>query len=108
MKKRINRQLMLISSMAVAIMLLLMTAVFHHIFRGQVMDDLRLYAYAVAQSIEAEAKLGHGYSYRGQQEETDRNVRATIISPEGEVLYESNADTGEMDNHAGRLYTGDV
>ena len=80
MKKRINRQLMLISSMAVAIMLLLMTAVFHHIFRGQVMDDLRLYAYAVAQSIEAEAKLGHGYSYRGQQEETDRNVRATIIS----------------------------
>ena len=102
MKKRINRQLMLISSMAVAIMLLLMTAVFHHIFRGQVMDDLRLYAYAVAQSIEAEAKLGHGYSYRGQQEETDRNVRATIISPEGEVLYESNADTGEMDNHAGR------
>ncbi|MDE6389093.1 MAG: two-component sensor histidine kinase [Lachnospiraceae bacterium] len=102
MKKRINRQLMVISSMAVAIMLLLMTAVFYHIFRGQVMDDLRLYAYAVAESIEAEEKLGSGYFYSRRDKENERSVRATIISPEGAVLYDSNADTGDMDNHAGR------
>lgn len=102
MKKRINRQLMFISSMAVVIMLLLMTAVFYHIFRGQVMDDLRLYAQAVAESIHGGEKMGNGYFHDQRGKEDNKSVRATIISPEGAVLYDSNANTGDMDNHAGR------
>ncbi len=102
MKKRINQQLMFISSMAVIITLLLMTGVFYHIFRGQIMDDLRLYAHAVAGSIEAEITQENDYRYRQQGKKIDENVRATIISPEGAVLYDSNANVGSMDNHAER------
>ncbi len=101
MKKKINRHLMLLSSLAVVITLLLMAAVFYHIFQKQVMDDLRLYAYAMAQSVGHTTAEGT-YDYRGHDVGIDKNVRSTVVSPEGEVLYDSNADVVSMDNHAGR------
>lgn len=101
MKKKINLYLMLLSSLAVVITLFLMAAVFYHIFQKQVMDDLRLYAYAMAQSIGEEGAAG-SYDYRGHDVGIDGKVRSTVIGPAGEVLYDSNADVVSMDNHAGR------
>lgn len=101
MKGKIYRQLMFISSMAVVITFLLMAAVFYRIFQRQVMEDLRLYAYAMAEGIEAGAVQDGGYGCKSRQD-ADENVRSTVVSPQGEVLYDSNADIGSMDNHAGR------
>ena len=48
MKRKINRQLMFLSTMAIAITLLLMAVVFYRLFQAQVMEDLKIYAYALA------------------------------------------------------------
>jgi two-component system phosphate regulon sensor histidine kinase PhoR len=101
MKKKINRQLMFLSSLAIAITLMLMAAVFHRIFQAQVMDDLRIYAYALADG-RPEAPGKGDYGYIDRYHHGNEKVRATVITPEGEVLYDSNADVGDMDNHAER------
>lgn len=92
---------MFTSSMAVVITFLLMGAVFYHIFQGQVMEDLRLYAYALAAGFAAEG--GGDYESAGAGHDAgDMNVRSTVISPRGEVIYDSSVNVGGLDNHAGR------
>ena len=88
-KRKINQQLLFISTLAAAITLLLMAAVFYHIFQTQVMEDLRLLAHVLAQSSIVE-------------QADEESVRITVISPEGQVVYDSNAQTDAMDNHAAR------
>ena len=104
MKKKINRQLMFLSSLAIAITLLLMAAVFHRIFQVQVLEDLKLYAYALADG----RTKGDGYGYLDRYYHGKEHVRATVITPHGEVLYDSNADVGGMDNHAERPEVADA
>lgn len=107
MKRKINRQLMFLSSLAIAITLFLMAVVFYRIFQAQVMDDLKIYAYALADGREENAESGD-YGYIDRYHHGKENVRATVITPQGEVLYDSNADVGGMDNHAGRPEVADA
>lgn len=127
MKKKINRQLIFISVLAVGITLLMMAAVFYRIFQIQVIEDLRLFTHALAQSGETELVMlsADRMEENAQEEvsgtvepekemsganvsETDKadrigdSVRITLISAAGQVLYDSNASTGGMDNHAER------
>lgn len=101
MKKKINRQLTFISTMAIMITLLLTAMVFYRIFQAQVMEDLKIYAYALADG-RTDALEENDYGYIDRYHHGEENVRATVITPEGNVLYDSNADIGGMDNHAGR------
>lgn len=96
MKKKINRQLLLISSMAVIITLILVVSVFYRLFQQQVIDDLKTYAHVLA-SIENQEE-GEQVSYGSSVED----VRITIINAKGIVVYDSNASVEEMDNHAER------
>ncbi len=101
MKKKINRQFMVLSSLAAAVTLLCMAVVFYHIFRAQVLDDLRLYARMLSaggQEISAEKTEE---SLRGLSD-ADAPVRVTVIDSSGLVVYDSDADAGRMDNHADR------
>ena len=117
MKRKINRQLMFLSTMAIAITLLLMAVVFYRLFQAQVMEDLKIYAYALAdggtgadmeetgsahRDAETKEAAADRYAYIDRYSHGRENVRATVITPEGRVLYDSNADIGGMDNHAGR------
>ena len=127
MKKKINRQLIFISVLAVGITLLMMAAVFYRIFQIQVIEDLRLFTHALAQSGETEVVMlsADRMEEKAQEEvsgtveaekemseanvsEADKadgigdSVRITLISAAGQVLYDSNASTGGMDNHAER------
>lgn len=96
MKKKINKQLMLISSMAVVITVLLMATVFYHILQAQVIEDLRVYAYMLAQS-------GIPYGTETDQNRLNKDgMRITVIGADGSVLYESDADVTAMDNHLER------
>ncbi len=96
MKRKINRQLIGISFVAVVITLLLMTAAFYRIFKAQVMDDLQIYARVIS---------GSDILDRVWQEasgDASLLVRTTVIAPDGKVLYDSNANPGQMDNHLER------
>lgn len=96
MKKKINRQLMIIAALAVIGMLLFMSVGFYRIFRSQVMEDLKNYADVLSKSDILQEPEVKRYDF-----EKD-NVRTTVVTPEGQVIYDSNANVGEMDNHAGR------
>lgn len=96
MKKKINRQLMFISSIAVVVTVLLMAVVFYRMLQAQVIEDLRVYAHMVAQS-ELPASL------ENMQEELKKEaMRVTLVNDDGNVLYESDADVTGMDNHLER------
>lgn len=105
MKKKINRQLMFISTMAVVVTLLSMAAVFYHIFQAQVLDDLRVYARMLSadgQTVLTDKTEGDPYAYAGGDDNAGEPVRITVIDPTGAVVYDSNADVERMDNHADR------
>ena len=96
MKKKINRQLTGISFLAVVITLVLMTAAFYRIFKAQVMDDLKLYAQVISESDILDRAWQKEYG------DMFHLVRTTVIAPDGKVLYDSNANVGQMDNHLER------
>lgn len=96
MKKKINRQLMIIAAMAVIGMLFFMSIGFYRIFQSQVMEDLKTYADVLSKSDILQEPEVKRYDF-GKD-----NVRTTVVTPEGQVIYDSNANVGEMDNHAGR------
>lgn len=96
MKKKINRQLMIIAALAVIGMLFFMSVGFYRIFQSQVMEDLKNYADVLSKSDILQEPEAKRYDF-----EKD-NVRTTVVTPEGQVIYDSNANVGEMDNHAGR------
>lgn len=100
MKRKINQQFVLISLLAVTVTFFLMTVVFYHILQVQVMDDLKTYAHLLdgigIEKISTE-KIRQQNLSQGVE-----NIRTTIIDPEGNVLYDNEADKEEMDNHAGR------
>lgn len=105
MKKKINRQLMFISTMAVVVTLLSMAAVFYHIFQAQVLDDLRVYARMLSadgQTVFTDKTEEDPYAYAGGDDNAGEPVRITVIDPTGAVVYDSNADVERMDNHADR------
>lgn len=96
MKRKINRQLIGISFVAVVITLLLMTAAFYRIFRAQVMDDLKIYAQVIAKSDILDNAWQKAYG------DAFELVRTTVIAPDGRVLYDSDVIAGQMDNHLER------
>lgn len=96
MKKKINRQLMLISSMAVVITLLLMATVFYRILQAQVIEDLKVYAHMLAEDGILD-KIENNRSVFKRD-----SMRITVIASDGSVLYESSADATAMDNHLER------
>ncbi|MDD6812043.1 MAG: ATP-binding protein [Lachnospiraceae bacterium] len=96
MKKKINRQLLMISFVAVIVTLILVVGVFYRLFQRQVIADLKTYAHVLA-DIENQQE-GRQLIYNSSVEE----VRITMISPDGKVVYDSDVAAEEMDNHAKR------
>lgn len=90
MKKKINRQLMSITAIAILSTLFLVCAVFYDLFQKQVLEDLNLYAHVLA-AQEKEMQQG--------TENISTKVRITLIDTDGTVLYDNAADKTMMDNH---------
>lgn len=95
MKKKINRQLLLISSMAVIVTLILVLTVFYRLFQEQIFADLSTCAHVLAV---IENEQGEQAVYGSSLED----VRITIITADGTVSYDNNAAVEIMDNHAER------
>lgn len=96
MKKRINRQLMLIAAIGIAATLILSTIIFYRVFQVQVFEDLKGYA-NILTSLNASDELEDGIRQIYAEE-----LRVTMVLPDGTVALDTNADIGAMDNHSER------
>lgn len=90
MKRKINAQLTGIATVSIFLTLLLVAAVFYHLFRRQIFDDLRIYTRILSHA---------GFDMESYEE---RDPRVTLIAPDGTVLYDSDVRAEEMENHKNR------
>ncbi len=95
MKKKINSYFLLVSAVAIGATLALAIAVFHDLFRQQVMDDLKNYAHVLQSAWMEDKELG-------MYDPSLDKLRVTVICEDGTVVYDSYADQAEMENHRTR------
>lgn len=88
LKKELGINLAIIAASAAAVSILLITGVFYRVFREEIFRDLKNCADVAAAS--------------GYTEISSDAIRITHISPDGNVLFDSQADAAEMGNHAYR------
>ena len=69
---------------------------FYNLFSEQVMEDLKTHVH-ILNTTEAVLQ----YVEKDFDPKID-NLRITVIDAKGDVLYDSNADIGTMDNHVNR------
>ena len=99
MKRKINGHFMAVAGLAIVATLTLLVFIFHDLFGEQVMEDLRAYAYLLQDTCENEQQA---------QEVLERNelnhdeVRFTVISADGTVLFDNDVNASDMENHADR------
>lgn len=96
MKRKINKMLMLIATLAILGTMLLITVVYYDLFRGQVMDDLRIYSLLIE-----DANDWKGIERVGSKLEQD-DIRITIVDEAGGVIFDNKADSDSMANHGTR------
>ena len=96
MKKKINRYMVLAVCLTLLSTILMTVGVFHHMYRGQVLDDLKNYAEVICGMTASGQELSEHYM------STDPDVRVTVISAKGEVLYDSQTGNEVLGNHADR------
>ena len=87
MKRRINHQVLMISALAVLFTVLLTAGVFYEVFEREVMNSLKTYAELLTKN--------------GNRQQID-GIRITVVSEDGTVIYDSDADTSKMGNHLKR------
>lgn len=96
MKRKINKMLVLIATLAIFLTMLLITIVYYDLFRRQIMDDLHSYAMLMKSysSVEEMQLMGEGFN--------KENLRITLIGADGSVAYDSEVDQQQMENHSQR------
>lgn len=99
MRRKINNRLIGTATLAILATLLLTVAVCYHTFKNQVMEDLKVDADIISYFIICEQKeslLESGDTFNKE------NIRVTLIESDGTVLYDTQADAEEMENHSNR------
>lgn len=97
MKKKINIQLILLSSFAAMAAAAASMALFYSIFKNQVYDDIKDYTHIIQAS-------GPGFLESGKSRALLREdgIRVTVVKKDGSVSYDSSMGQKEMENHKGR------
>lgn len=96
MKKKINMQFLMITAIAIIFTAIFSCIIFYEIFKTEVMEEIKSYAYLLAASNSFE-ELEENLN-----EKNIRNLRITVINKDGTVQFDTNADIGGMDNHRKR------
>ncbi|MCD8188092.1 MAG: ATP-binding protein [Ruminococcus sp.] len=95
MTKRIFKSIIAVSVAAVIVTIALITAFLNSYFTKRAANELRNEAELIVNAVEL-----NGMDYL---ESTDfKNLRATWIASDGTVLFDSQADASEMENHSDR------
>lgn len=96
MRRKIYTRMVLIAALSVCLTVLFTSMIFYQKFQEQIIDDLKSHAHVLLSTQDF-----LDYVERDYDPQID-NMRITVIDADGRVEYDSNADIGAMDNHAGR------
>lgn len=96
MKRKINRMLVLIATLAIFVTMLFITLVYYDLFRRQVTEDLHSYATLLKEynSVEEIAHISASLD--------KEKLRVTLIGEDGRVEFDNAADSELMENHSQR------
>lgn len=96
MKKKINRTLVLMTTLAILLTAALITYLYYGLFKSQILEELKSYSYVAGDCSDMDElrELGGRLEPAG--------VRVTLISADGTVLMDNIADPQQMENHADR------
>lgn len=95
MKQKINWNLVLVSLFSTVLTLISIILVCYSLFQGQVKKDLKTTAKVLAANGISRLAAGEGAFI-------DPELRITLISADGSVLYDNDVVTNEMENHLNR------
>ena len=96
MTKRIFRNILLTAVLALLLTSAILVGTLYNVYEARISDELRTEAAYIARALDATRE---DLDYFAGISAT---TRVTLISPEGEVLYDSEADEASMDSHAQR------
>lgn len=102
MKKKINKTLLLIAAIAIFCTLLLSTVIYYDLFHKQVMEDLRSYTGMIEDNLNINQQVQTGAKLAAY------GVRITLVGQDGQVIYDNEADSGQMENHSTRPEVADA
>ena len=102
MTKRIFRNILLTSVMALLLTSALLVGTLYNVYESRISAELRTEAEYIVRALDT---MDDDLSFlRG----LTLNHRITLISPDGVVLYDSAADEARMDSHAERPEVSDA
>lgn len=96
MKKKINIQFILLAVLAIATTVLILTGVFYEAFQKEVLSNLQTSARVLA-GTNVFDDMDH-ITY----DSSNKDLRITIITRNGKVIYDNEANVMDMDNHGNR------
>ncbi len=96
MKRKINKMLVLIATLAIFLTMLLITLAYYDLFRRQVMEDLHSYAMLI-QEYNSVEEVENVVTHLEKE-----NLRITLVDGDGSVQFDSKADVSQMENHGQR------
>lgn len=106
MKKKINSQMLVIVAIAIISTAVLSIAVFYEVFKREMMGSLATYAKLIGSTIETgdTDDLASAFADRNGIFDSEKlgELRLTLIDADGEVLFDTSADEGDMPNHGDR------
>ena len=95
MKRKINIQLLILTALAISATLIMVVGVFYELFRKEMLENLKAYTHVLGESGIFQQEQ---YDFSIAEEE----IRITLISEDGTVVYDSCIDKKKMDNHVNR------
>jgi len=95
-KKKINMFLIGIGALTIILTMVFSVVVFYNLFKTEVLENLKTYAHVLESSNLVDDIVNNSYSSDAD------NVRITLISSDGTVNFDSNANYLEMENHGSR------
>ena len=95
MKKKIRREFILVALFTITLTTLLVTAVFYEFFKKEVMDELDI----DIQVLQETGVFETADIENGLREMPLDDLRISLIAQDGSVLYDNDANVGNLGNH---------
>ncbi|MBR6402135.1 MAG: ATP-binding protein [Eubacterium sp.] len=95
MNKAINIRMMIVATIAILFTALLSTFCYYRVFQEEVLEDLEVYARILSDMDSVESE-------KYAEELSKSEIRMTIISENGEVIFDNVADVSGLENHRSR------
>lgn len=97
MKRKINLQFWWIAGLSSVLTMTLVTMIFFQVFKQEVFEDLRTYAYLIRNTGVLENREQTAYL------EEFSDLRVTVIAEDGTVVFDNFARMEQLDNHSDRI-----